>query len=341
MKTTINTLKTITVLLTSFGTFAQNQQNTLQNAGNIGVGTTNPQYKLEVNGTTRLDSSLIVKDTSLFEKSVHVLENTTVEGEMRMQSDATVLQDLRVKGNTFLEQNLQLLGLADPNARPFEILMLDNDGFVSRGDQSKLLKFVYANPFPVDLDDLFLCEEDDNGQVIHKNPVWTNGPEILHTRLVCPESEIRVGINTNSPEARLNIVSKTDLEFPALKIDNENRTILQLDNNGLLRAREIRVDETNWPDYVFQDNYGLRTLEEVKAYILNHGHLPNVPSAEVVEKEGVNLGEMNKILIEKTEELTLYVIQLNEQAKKQQVLLEKQQLLIEQQQKALELLMQK
>ena len=141
--------------------------------------------------------------------------------------------------------------------------------------------------------------------------------------------------------ATFDIVSKTDLEFPALKIDNENRTILQLDNNGLLRAREIRVDETNWPDYVFQDNYGLRTLEEVKAYILNHGHLPNVPSAEVVEKEGVNLGEMNKILIEKTEELTLYVIQLNEQAKKQQVLLEKQQLLIEQQQKALELLMQK
>lgn len=260
---------------------------------------------------------------------------------MRMQSDATVLQDLRVKGNTFLEQNLQLLGLADPNARPFEILMIDNDGIISRGNQSKLLKFIYANPFPLDVDDLFLCEEDNNGQIIHQNPVWTNAPEVLYTRLLCPESEIRVGINTTTPEARLNIITETTNNYPALKIDNENRTILQLDNNGLLRAREIRVDETNWPDYVFQDDYGLRTLEDVQAYILNHGHLPNVPSAEVVEKEGVNLGEMNKILIEKTEELTLYVIHLNEQAKKQQVLLEKQQLLIEQQQKALELLMQK
>lgn len=184
MKSIKKTLQIFFFTTLCISAHAQNQQNAVQNTGNVGVGTTNPQYKLEVNGTTRLDSSLIVKDTSLFEKSIHVLENTTVEGEMRMQSDATVLQDLRVKGNTFLEQNLQLLGLADPNARPFEILMLDNDGFLSRGNHAKLLGLVYANPFPLDVDDLYLCDEDDDGQVIHQNPVWQHKPEVLFTRLV-------------------------------------------------------------------------------------------------------------------------------------------------------------
>jgi hypothetical protein len=69
----------------------------------------------------------------------------------------------------------------------------------------------------------------------------------------------------------------------------------------------------NWPDFVFMENYNLRSLEELKSFITLNGHLPDVPSAEEVKEEGVDVYEMNKVLLQKVEELTLYLIQLQEQ----------------------------
>ena len=82
---------------------------------------------------------------------------------------------------------------------------------------------------------------------------------------------------------------------------------------GKIRAREIKVDNDSWPDYVFKPNYRLPSLEEVEEHIQEKGHLINIPSAEEVEANGIELGEMNKLLLEKIEELTLYVIQLQAQ----------------------------
>lgn len=81
---------------------------------------------------------------------------------------------------------------------------------------------------------------------------------------------------------------------------------------GKIRAREIRVDNDAWPDYVFTNGYDLLTLEDVRKFIQQHGHLPNVPTAKEVESEGVELGEINKVLLEKVEELTLYILQIEE-----------------------------
>lgn len=94
----------------------------------------------------------------------------------------------------------------------------------------------------------------------------------------------------------------------------------QLAVNGNLIAEEIRVELSgNWPDYVFEKAYQLPPLAEVQRYIDEHGHLPHVPSAEEVETEGLELGEMNRLLLEKIEQLTLYMIaqekRLNEQQK--------------------------
>lgn len=69
----------------------------------------------------------------------------------------------------------------------------------------------------------------------------------------------------------------------------------------------------NWPDYVFGPAYKLKPLAEVKAFIVENKHLPNIPSASEIEKSGIKLGDMSKKLMEKVEELTLYVIQLQEQ----------------------------
>ena len=68
---------------------------------------------------------------------------------------------------------------------------------------------------------------------------------------------------------------------------------------------------TAWPDYVFEEEYNLITLKEIEAYIKSHGHLPEVPNAtEVKASDGIELGEMNIILLKKIEELTLYQIEL-------------------------------
>lgn len=83
--------------------------------------------------------------------------------------------------------------------------------------------------------------------------------------------------------------------------------------DGHIRAREIRVDQDTWPDYVFQKGYQLLTLKEVQQYIHQKGHLPNMPSAQEVKANGVELGEMNRLLLEKIEEMTLYIIDQQQQ----------------------------
>ena len=65
----------------------------------------------------------------------------------------------------------------------------------------------------------------------------------------------------------------------------------------------------NWPDYVFEEDYTLRPLSEVEAFIAANNHLPDVPSQTEIETNGAELGEMNRILLQKIEELTLYIIE--------------------------------
>ena len=85
-----------------------------------------------------------------------------------------------------------------------------------------------------------------------------------------------------------------------------------LDVNGKIRAKEIKV-ETGWADFVFESNYELMSLTELDNFIKQFGHLPSIPSASEVEKNGISLGEMDAKLLQKIEELTLYVIELNDQ----------------------------
>jgi len=85
---------------------------------------------------------------------------------------------------------------------------------------------------------------------------------------------------------------------------------MKLDVAGTIRAEEILVEANgNTADFVFSDDYTLKSLTEVENYIKTHKHLPDIPSAEAMEKQGVNLAEMNKLLLQKVEELTLYNIQ--------------------------------
>ena len=79
---------------------------------------------------------------------------------------------------------------------------------------------------------------------------------------------------------------------------------------GKIICEELRVELiADWPDYVFDKGYELMTLPELSRFIDQNGHLPDVPSAETMENEGLDVGEMQKLLMRKIEELSLYIIQ--------------------------------
>lgn len=86
----------------------------------------------------------------------------------------------------------------------------------------------------------------------------------------------------------------------------------KLSVNGKIRAKEVTV-ETNWPDFVFADDYRLSSLAEVERFIKKNKHLPDIPSQQQVADQGVNLGEMQARLLQKIEELTLHMIELKKE----------------------------
>lgn len=99
----------------------------------------------------------------------------------------------------------------------------------------------------------------------------------------------------------------------------------KLSVKGKIRAQEIKVETANWPDYVFEKDYQLPSLDEIEQHIKEKGHLQGIPSAEEVKANGVELGEMNAKLLKKIEELTLIVIQLNKKVEQQSIKLERRQ----------------
>lgn len=85
--------------------------------------------------------------------------------------------------------------------------------------------------------------------------------------------------------------------------------------NGKIRAREVKVENTNWPDYVFKPSYRLMPLNQVESFIKENGHLPEVPSANEVERNGIEIGANQAVLLKKIEELTLHLIEMEKTIK--------------------------
>ena len=91
-----------------------------------------------------------------------------------------------------------------------------------------------------------------------------------------------------------------------------------------IRAQEIKVEASGWPDFVFAKGYQLPSLQATEKHILAKGHLPGIPSAAEVAKDGIELGEMNKKLLQKIEELTLHLIEQDKKFTKQIEIQQKQ-----------------
>lgn len=105
-----------------------------------------------------------------------------------------------------------------------------------------------------------------------------------------------IGIGTSNPQAKLAV-----------------------DGSILAKSVKVNTSSSYWPDYVFSQDYELMNLKDLENYIYKNQHLPGIISAKEVEMQGnVDIGEINAKLLEKIEELTLYIIDLQEQINKQQ-----------------------
>ena len=143
--------------------------------------------------------------------------------------------------------------------------------------------------------------ETQNGYIIHRTAGtdrWVEGTmgnnnfrihnwATGNTALIINSANNNVGIGTLNPTYKLSV-------------------------NGTIQAKEVRV-ESGWADYVFEPDYKLRPLTDVQTFITEHKHLPGIPSAKEIQAQGLAVGEVQTKMMEKIEELTLYILDLQKQ----------------------------
>jgi cell division protein FtsB len=243
-------------------TIQANPRLTINNVGNVGIGTVNPIGRLDVQGAGTGSST-----------NTLVLRNSLGDTLLRMRDDGR-------------------MGIGYNGSSYGRVLNVGGAG----------VNFYTANEvafggaiFPTDTSLVLWSNSGSNNYLVFQ-PSWGN-----------------TGIGTYTPNAKLH------LNGAMLIGGNSERTAVgyNLSVAGKIIAEEVKVQlRASWPDYVFADNYQLMPIEELEKSIKANRHLPNIPSAARVNAaNGIELGEMNRKLVEKVEELTLYIIQLKKENK--------------------------
>ena len=326
-------------------------QNVVPTNGSVGLAVEQPEEQLHVNGNIKTDSCVIVQDSIIVGKNARIGADMKVAGFLYVNENITGNEDLEITKDATIGKNLTVdKKIIAPNmpeandANNKKIVVMAPNGTMKVIDFDEIVEQIYQP---------FLCPETNDGTATILPPVWSNSPGVLYTGTMPCTGYAKVGIGTDNPNARLGIhlnsnlvsnailvnrlvpstgvynemfkisskgemqltVNSVDEVTPFLVRNEEGTKLLQIDHEGFLRTRRVRVDTETWPDYVFQADYKLKSLEEIDQFIQENGHLPNVPSAEEVETEGQDLGQMNKILMEKVEELTLHLINQNKRIK--------------------------
>ncbi|MGB0521701.1 MAG: hypothetical protein ACPGJS_02015 [Flammeovirgaceae bacterium] len=151
-----------------------------------------------------------------------------------------------------------------------------------------------------------------NGTVIYTSQGYSTGKLIVDTSLDFTDAVLQNVTTSNFGDGTT--------QFTTLKVGTltaPSGYSVAIAGKMICEGVKVQLDES-WPDYVFDRSYLLKSLPEVEAYIKKHKHLPNIPSAKEVKENGLDLGEMNRLMLEKVEELTLHLIQQHKQAEQQE-----------------------
>ena len=132
---------------------------------------------------------------------------------------------------------------------------------------------------------------------------------VFHTGL---KDELMFGFHTNGNFYWGTGRSATKPNFYSMYLSGQTGN---LGLKGKLTCTEVEVKAGGWSDFVFNDDYKLKDLEEVESFIQENNHLPDIPSETEVIEKGINLGDMDAKLLQKIEELTLYTIQQEKEIK--------------------------
>ncbi len=271
----------VTISLVSFLTVNAQVTNSFPDDGNVGIGTTTPSSKLEVKSTTGNDAEIHINAGS--------------------SGDQSIIR--------FLDQGQRTWGFLSnyPNTGKFSLynyqsntnsIVLDSNGNVGIGTKNPTGLLEIQQVDDPNSDKGLIISELNNSQQIRLHLADNTSGEY---------GFLLLGGNTT-----LRGNGQPSFFEGAIGIGTTTLSSYQLAVKGKIRAEEIKV-ETGWADYVFKENYDLPTLKEVEEHIKEKGHLINIPSAKEVEENGIQLGEMNKLLLEKIEELTLYTLQQQKQ----------------------------
>lgn len=205
-----------------------------------------------------------------------------------------------------------------------------NGGLVEVNGSLKTKRFVMTQGAALN----YVLTSTATGTAVWKSPLLATGWSVAGADVYKVGG--RVGIGTQQMQARCNIqtadvpgliinVNNPDgwgygmlarvnaPDVAAFAVEQSGQTTLMIWGDGRIHASRIRVKVPVFPDFVFGKSYTLQSLPELKKYIQQNGHLPGVPTAAEVEKNGMDVGDMNTLLLQKVEELTLYVLGLYEE----------------------------
>ncbi len=292
---------------------------TVEPGGNVGIGYTDPTAKFDVNGNIRAAGDLVLNEGLLRifypsdSKFWQMRYSTTADGLYFEENgaDRLILKDggnvgiginptqkLHVNGNALVAGDVTVNGTSP-------IIQLQESG-VNKG---------------------FVQLSGDNLRV-GTNSNNTNGSFVVRVngddRLLIDGGGAAFFSGSINAAFNANIQGNTSVKGFMTIGSTQGGAGYLLKVGGKVICEEVRVKllSTGWPDYVFSEKYKLPTLQELQTFIQKNKHLPNIPSAAEVERDGIELGDMQKRMMEKIEELTLYILQLEEKTQKLQAEIE-------------------
>ena len=284
MKKTTIIIATLTMVFALATTIAKAQWSypnatSIFTQDSVGIGTNNPLTKFHVAGNSYFNGNVGVGTSSPASK-FHVVGNGIISGNLGIGT-TTPSSKLHVVGESYFNGNVGI-GTTTPSVKLHVIGNGTFSGNVNMANLNLVADAIIAGAGRLHITgEEYLYLLNKNGVVISKS--W-NGNGNLTVEGAILTSKIKVAVNPGG-----------DWNFAMNKRTNDG-----------------------WADYVFDENYILMPLTDVEQYIKLNNHLPNVPSAAEMVKEGNDLGKTDAKLLEKIEELTLYMIEMKKQADLQQ-----------------------